>query len=174
MYTHVCTLIAKERWRSRGMQSYPFYGWLTWLYAQCGFSFPSRPPANSSHPRTRALLSGRPFSIDTGTDCPEGQMDDSPPVADQSAFPTNAPFSTWISPNNFGDFHPNPLMSLFTGNGQIEYPVEAVGAVSRVRLSKRQRAQFRAAIPIILLVMDLEIRIFALPQFQIRIRRRCR
>lgn len=33
-----------------------------------------------------------------------------------------APFSTWISPNNFGDFHPNPLMSLLTGNGQIEYP----------------------------------------------------
>lgn len=81
------------------------------------------------HPR---LLPGRPFSIDTGTDYPEGQMDDSLPVADQSAFPTGAPFSTWISPNNFGDFHPNPLMSLFTGNGQIEYPVEAVGAVSRI------------------------------------------
>lgn len=123
------------------------------------------------HPR---LLPGRPFSIDTGTDYPEGQMDDSPPVADQSAFPTNAPFSTWISPNNFGDFHPNPLMSLFTGNGQIEYPVEAVGAVSRIHLSKRQRAQFRAAIPIILLVMDLEIHVSALPPFQIRIRRRCR
>lgn len=42
--------------------------------------------------------------------------------ADQSAFPSRAPFSTWISPNNFGDFHPNPLMSLLTGNGQIEYP----------------------------------------------------
>lgn len=56
-------------------------------------------------------------------------MDDPPSVADQSAFPTSAPFSTWISPNNFGDFHPNPLMSLLTGNGQIEYP-EAVGAVS--------------------------------------------
>lgn len=123
------------------------------------------------HPR---LLPGRPFSIDTGTGYPEGQMDDSPPVADQSAFPTNAPFSTWISPNNFGDFHPNPLMSLFTGNGQIEYPVEAVGAVSRIHLSKRQRAQFRAAIPIILLVMDLEIHVSALPPFQIRIRRRCR
>lgn len=42
------------------------------------------------------------------------------------------PFSTWISPNNFGDFHPNPLMSLFTGNGQIEYPVERGRAISRI------------------------------------------
>lgn len=125
-------------------------------------SLPQHPPA----PPTRH----RPFSIDTGTDCPEGQMDDSPSVADQSAFPTGAPFSTWISPNNFGGFHPNPLMSLFTGNGQIEYPVEAVGAVSRIpHLSKRQRAQFRAAIPIILLVTDLEIRVSALPPFQTRI-----
>lgn len=70
-------------------------------------------------------------------------MDDPPSVADQSAFPTSTPFSTWISPNNFGDFHPNPLMSLLTGNGQIEYPVEAVGAVSRIHVSKRQRARSR-------------------------------
>ena len=43
----------------------------------------------------------------------------------RSAFPRAAgaaPFSTWISPNNFGDFHSNPLMSLLTGSGQIEYP----------------------------------------------------
>lgn len=63
-----------------------------------------------------------------------------PPLADQSAFPSSAPFSTWISPNNFGDFHPNPLMSLLTGNGQIEYPVDAV---SRIDLSERQQARLR-------------------------------
>lgn len=84
-------------------------------------------------------------------------MDDSPSVADQSAFPTiGAPFSTWISPNNFGDFHPNPLMSLLTGNGQIEYPVEAVGAVSHTS-AYRSIDERDIVIPIIYLVMGLEI-----------------
>ncbi|KYN06956.1 hypothetical protein ALC62_02079 [Cyphomyrmex costatus] len=89
-------------------------------------------------------------------------MDDSPSVAGQSAFPTSAPFSTWISPNNFGDFHPNPLMSLLTGNGQIEYPVEAVGAISRIHVSKRQRA-----IPIIFLATLLQICVSTLPAIEI-------
>lgn len=73
-------------------------------------------------------------------------MDDPPPpLADQSAFPNGVPFSTWISPNNFGDFHPNPLMFLLTGNGQIEYPVGAVGAryYHAFILSERQRARSR-------------------------------
>lgn len=54
------------------------------------------------------------------------------PLASQR-FRKRAPFSTWISPNNFGDFHPNPLMSLLTDNSErIEYPDGTIDGVSRI------------------------------------------
>nr|KAF7431356.1 hypothetical protein H0235_004280 [Vespula pensylvanica] len=70
---------------------------------------------------------------------PEGQMDDlHQPLASQR-FRKRAPFSTWISPNNFGDFHPNPLMSLLTDNSKrIEYPDGTIDGVSRIAAESYQ------------------------------------
>ncbi|KOX77167.1 hypothetical protein WN51_10257 [Melipona quadrifasciata] len=67
----------------------------------------------------------------------------------------NAPFSTWISPNNFGDFHSNPLMSLLTGSGQIEYPLVPWPVVRRETI--RTVSRIGAAIPIISLVANLGV-----------------
>lgn len=98
---------------------------------------------------------------------------DKPYTVDQpltgQRFPNRAPFSTWISPNNFGDFHPNPLMSLLTGNGQIEYPYGSPPAAPdspsalpqsetvRLCITHRWRARSRRDIPIMLLVTNLDI-----------------
>ena len=108
------------------------------LWTQRG-SAHNHPPPNSSHfPPLSLGPARRPFSIDTPAQLslspPGGETDGQNRAHRQPSqrFRTRYPFSTWISPNNFGDFHPNPLMSLLTGNGQIEYPWPADPRTTRI------------------------------------------
>lgn len=97
----------------------------------------TQPPASQFEPFP-TTLARRPFSIDTPAQLspppPGGETDGQNRAHRQPSqrFRTRYPFSTWISPNNFGDFHPNPLMSLLTGNGQIEYPWPADPRTTRI------------------------------------------